>query len=705
MSESSKASEHSEEKVIQPAAFMSRRKLGTLPPLGKIPQTDARVLAKIEIPVYVLDLENIRITWANRAGLDFMKLDSDTFNHQESLALPAPFSDPAHIRRLRNYLLANTEDEERTESVTVVIDGQPTNITCAVDEQPFTDGRLGLLVQVTSISNTDVSQLRIAQALLFTNSMISMYTESGELIYENPVSRLHRPKSAANLPDRFCNDRDYHAIREALQTRLQTNLVCLMKAGEGNRWHDVTARRGHDPVTGEQTILISAIDVTKRLEAEHEVRYLAHHDTLTGLPNRTYLEIAINRHLDEAELNDAQGAMLFVDLDRFKTINDTLGHLVGDDLLIQVAKRLEAIGKDLGFVARLGGDEFVLLLSNFPDHDLIEEVAEHMRQELSRPYVVGGHNLQITLSVGVALYPEHGRDLDTLMRKADLAMYRAKDLGRDRYCFFNTRMAEDAEERLRVENALRHAINNDEFELHYQPRLNAQNNHITGAESLLRWHHPSRGLISAGVFIEVAEETGLIDAIGEWVAENAMRQQKAWEEQGYPVTLSINLSPAQFKREPLPEILIDLANKLDITPSRVKFEITESLLLKETATTLHQLTQLRDAGFQLEIDDFGTGYSNLGYLQRYPVSALKIDRSFISDRKRWPIVQMITQMGRLLNLSIVAEGIETLEQLAQIRTVHCQEYQGFLYSPAVSADEFLHLLKQDRQQRRTARRL
>ncbi|WP_143181439.1 putative bifunctional diguanylate cyclase/phosphodiesterase [Pseudovibrio exalbescens] len=681
----------------QPAAPQgSVMKGGKRIPHGKIPERDAAILSKIEMPLYLLDLENICIVWANPRGLEFMKEDLDTFENHSCLPLPAPFSDPAHIHRLRNYLLANPDTSDRRESVTVVIDGQPTSITCVMAEQPMQDGRLGLLVQITSITTTDVSQLRIAQALLFTNSMISMYKENGELIYENPMSRLHRPKRAADLPDRFCNDRDYNAIREALKTRLQTNLVCLMKAAEGHRWHDVTARRGHDPVTGERTILVSAIDVTQRLEAEHKVRYLAHHDTLTGLPNRTHLEIAINRLLDESELNETTGAMLFIDLDRFKTINDTLGHLVGDELLVQVAKRLDAIGRDLGFVARLGGDEFVLLLSNFPDQDLVEEVAEHLRTDLSRPYEVRGHNLQITLSVGVALYPQHGRDLDTLMRKADLAMYRAKDLGRDQFCFFNTRMAEDAEERLKVENALRKALDNDEFELHYQPRLDVKTNRISGAESLLRWHHPSRGLISAGAFIDVAEETGLITTIGDWVAEQAMCQQRKWEDEGYPLTLSVNLSAAQFKREKLPERLISLSARHNVNPARIKFEITESLLLKEAPLTLRQLNTLRNANFHLEIDDFGTGYSNLGYLQRYPVSALKIDRSFISDQKRWPIMQMITQMGRLMNLSIVAEGIETLDQLAQVRSINCHEYQGFLYSPAVSANDFEHLLEQER---------
>ncbi|SFT68269.1 EAL domain, c-di-GMP-specific phosphodiesterase class I (or its enzymatically inactive variant) [Pseudovibrio denitrificans] len=300
--------------------------------------------------------------------------------------------------------------------------------------------------------------------------------------------------------------------------------------------------------------------------------------------------------------------------------------------------------------------------------------------------------LQVTPSIGVCTYPEHGVDLDTLMRKADLAMYKAKDLGRDRICFFDISMSREAEERVSLETALRQALRNKELAVHYQPRVCVATNRIVGAEGLLRWHHPTRGLVSAASFIEIAEEAGMIDEIGDWVAREAMLQQKQWAQAGHDIAISINLSPAQFRRGRISQRLHRILIETGASARSIRLEITESALLSDANETLKELNALRDLGFTLEIDDFGTGYSNLGYLQRYPVTALKIDRSFIADTKRWPIVQMIVQMGRLLNLTLVAEGIETKEQLRQIQKLQCHEYQGYLYSPAVAPETFECLL-------------
>ncbi|MGH0000290.1 putative bifunctional diguanylate cyclase/phosphodiesterase [Pseudovibrio ascidiaceicola] len=661
-----------------------------------VPAEDQRAFARVDVPMYIVDVSQTKLVWANSAGLSFLGLSlrecidaSGTFR----MDLPAPFDDLSYQRQLHSYLSRVTEEGRITECITVIPNSQPISVYCSISPQPLTTGNPALLVQVLSEVGNEPEQVRSAQVLLYTTSMISMFDENGKLIFENPASRLNRPDGCEDLINRMCNRRDFDALLDELRKTGRANLVALMHSSQGERWFDLNARSGYDPFSGSRAILLSATDVTKRLKAEHEVRYLAHHDTLTGLANRTFLEIEAERYLDETRITGNPGALIFIDLDRFKTINDTLGHLVGDDLLVVIAKRLKEVVEGIGFVARLGGDEFVVLIANFADYDLLDDISREIRTALSKPCKVRGHMLQVTPSIGVCTYPEHGVDLDTLMRKADLAMYKAKDLGRDRICFFDVSMSREAEERVSLETALRQALRNQELAVHYQPRVCLTTNRIVGAEGLLRWHHPTRGLVSAASFIEIAEEAGMIDEIGDWVAREAMLQQKQWALSGHDIAISINLSPAQFRRGRISQRLHRILIETGASARSIRLEITESALLSDANETLKELTALRDLGFTLEIDDFGTGYSNLGYLQRYPVTALKIDRSFIADTKRWPIVQMIVQMGRLLNLTLVAEGIETREQLRQIQKLQCHEYQGYLYSPAVSPHTFECLLK------------
>ncbi len=660
-----------------------------------VPSADQRAYARIDIPVYVIDISQTKLVWANDAGLSFLGLDlKECIDPNRSFCtdLPAPFEDPAYKRLLHSYLKRVRDENHITDYLTIYSESDPVCVYCSMSRQTLTTGNPGLLIQFISEVGKEPVQIRSAQVLHFTTAMITMFDDTGKLTFENPASRQNRPSDCEDLKSRMCNIKDYEALMDELNKTGRTNLVALMHSSQGERWFDLNARSGFDPHSGRPAILLSATDVTKRLNAEHEVRYLAHHDTLTGLANRAFLEIEAERHLDNMRLTGSPGALIFIDLDRFKTINDTLGHLVGDDLLVIIAKRLKDVIDGLGFVARLGGDEFVVLIASVADADLLDEISREIRNALSKPCKVRGHTLQVTLSIGVCTFPEHGADLDTLMRKADLAMYKAKDLGRDGICFFNNSMSREAEERVSLENALRQALRNQELAVHYQPRLDVQTNKIVGAEGLLRWHHPTRGLVSAAGFIEIAEEAGMIDEIGDWVAYQAMRQQKNWQLAGHDISISINLSPSQFRRGKISQRLHRNLIETGACASAIRLEITESALLSDANETLKELTALRDLGFSLEIDDFGTGYSNLGYLQRYPVTSLKIDRSFIADTKRWPIVQMIVQMGRLLNLTLVAEGIETHEQLRQIQKLQCHEYQGYLYSPAVSPQTFECLL-------------
>ncbi|KZL06743.1 Cyclic di-GMP phosphodiesterase Gmr [Pseudovibrio axinellae] len=661
-----------------------------------VPIEDQSAFSRVNVPIYAVDISQSKLVWANASGLSFLGLtvqECIDANNNFMVDLPAPFNNPSYRNQLRSYLNRIREEGSITECITVVPNANSISVYCTFSPQALTSGAPGLLVQVTSEVGNEPAQVRSAQVLLHTTSMITMFDESGKLLFENPASRFNRPSGCEDLANRICNRRDFDALMAELRINGEASLVALMHSNQGERWFDLNARSAFDPVSGARAISLNATDVTKRLQAEHEVRYLAHHDTLTGLPNRTFLEIEAERYLDETRLSGNPGALIFIDLDRFKSINDTLGHLVGDDLLVVIAKRLKEVVEGIGFVARLGGDEFVVLIANFAETDLLSEICREIRTALSQPCKVRGHMLQVTPSVGVCTYPEHGVDLDTLMRKADLAMYKAKDLGRDRICFFDVSMSREAEERVSLETALRQAIRGNELAVHYQPRVDVVTNQVIGAEALLRWHHPTRGIVSAASFIEIAEEAGMIDEIGDWVARDVMLQQNQWAQAGHDVAISINLSPAQFRRGRISQRLRSILEETGASASSIRLEITESALLSDANETLKELNALRELGFTLEIDDFGTGYSNLGYLQRYPVTALKIDRSFIADTKRWPIVQMIVQMGRLLNLTLVAEGIETKDQLRQIQKLQCHEYQGYLFSPAVPPLTFERLLK------------
>ena len=435
----------------------------------------------------------------------------------------------------------------------------------------------------------------------------------------------------------------------------------------------------------------------KRVEAE--MRHMAHYDSLTGLANRLLFRERLNHAILNARRNQSLVALVFIDLDRFKHINDTLGHDAGDQILIQVAKRLSGIIRETDTLSRLGGDEFMLILENVESTNAVTQVADKIIESFKLPCHIENQELYITPSIGVTLYPSDHDDAKELQKNADAAMYKAKDMGRNQYQFYSEEMTQDSIRRLDLESKLRQAIDKNELTLQYQPKFCIKTNAVTGAEALLRWKQAELGNISPAEYIPIAEETGLIIPIGEWVIDEVCRQQKQLMDEGYTnIKLAVNLSPEQFHNSEIADFILDKLMKYRINPQNFEIEITEGLLMENTDATISLLNKMKTWGLHISIDDFGTGYCSLGYIKQFPIDTLKIDRAFVKDLMTEPddaaISEAIIALGHTLRLSVIAEGIETQDQLDFLRLHNCDEGQGYLFSKPLEIEDFKKLLKE-----------
>ncbi|MQY51828.1 EAL domain-containing protein [Rhodocyclus gracilis] len=432
-------------------------------------------------------------------------------------------------------------------------------------------------------------------------------------------------------------------------------------------------------------------DITESKEAHQRVEFLAHHDPLTRLPNRLLLRDRVDQARALASRMNSRFALLFLDLDRFKTINDSLGHPVGDALLVATVARLRKCLRESDTLARLGGDEFVVVINDVRDTECVARIADKIHEQSNEPLLVDGHTLSACFSIGIAFYPDDAKDFDALMQKADTAMYHAKQSGRNTYRFFAEQMNVQAIERLDLETRLRRALENSEFVLHYQPQIDLAERRIIGAEALIRWADASGNLTPPSAFIPVAEECGLIVPIGAWVLREACRQASEWQRAGLPpFVVAVNLSAAQFRRHDLVETVIEALVLADLDAQWLELELTESLLLQDVDATLETLQRLKAIGIKLSVDDFGTGYSSLAYLKRFDVDKLKIDQSFVRDLVSDPddaaIVRAIIEMAHSLKLKTIAEGVETQELADRLKLFHCDEGQGFWFAQPLPAD-------------------
>lgn len=451
---------------------------------------------------------------------------------------------------------------------------------------------------------------------------------------------------------------------------------------------------------GNDSLVIWGIcrDITERKQAEDQLYRLAHHDTLTELPNRILFLDRLQQAKALANRYRHQLAILFLDLDRFKIINDTLGHPVGDKLLQKVAKRLSGCVREVDTVARIGGDEFTVILVNIDTVDDVKRIAQKILHSLSVPFTIDTYELFITTSIGIALFPSDGDNLDTLVKKADIAMYHAKGEGRNNYQFYTPQMDANADKRLLLETSLRKALDQHEFRIYYQPKVDIVTKKIIAMEALLRWEHPTLGLVSPAEFIPLAEETGLIIPIGEWVLRAACLQNKEWLALGLPrMRVAVNLSGYQFQQRNLLEIIREILDETGLDAELLELEITESVIMQNPDFAVSVLNELKDLGIHISIDDFGTGYSSLAHLKRFSINTLKIDKSFVRDVEinaaDAAITTAIIAMGNSLNLKVIAEGVETEGQLNFLSENNCDEVQGYLFSTPMPAREVAEFLR------------
>lgn len=434
-------------------------------------------------------------------------------------------------------------------------------------------------------------------------------------------------------------------------------------------------------------------DATEARSTMLKMSHFAQHDYLTGLPNRLLLNDRLNQEISQARRNRQQFALLFLDVDRFKNINDSLGHAIGDQLLQSIAQRLIACVRDSDTVSRHGGDEFVVLLSDIKNTEVVGYSAAKILASLAEKFTLAEYALHVTMSMGISVFPGDGEDGETLFQHADAALHHAKEGGRNNFRFFTQHMNDRATERQALEGSLRLALLRKEFVLHYQPKVNLRTGEITGAEALIRWQHPALGLLSPNKFVAIAEDSGLIVPIGQWVLREACRQAQAWQNSGIqPIPIAVNVSSLEFRGENFLADIRDILADTGLDPQYLKIELSESVLVQDVDLTLTVLKALKALGIRLAIDDFGTGYSSLSYLQQFPVDTLKIDQSFVQDiaagNGNAAIVNAVIGLGNSLKLGICAEGVETREQLNFLRASHCEEGQGFYFSPALDAQAF-----------------
>jgi len=534
--------------------------------------------------------------------------------------------------------------------------------------------------------------------------LIAMVDTQGRRIYSSPSYRLMFGDDATTPgADSFAQihpeDRDevIRIFRETVATGVGRRAQFRFRVKDGSlRYIESQGNVIRTPSGETDKVVIVSRDVTERLNTEERLRHLAHHDALTGLPNRTLLLDRINQAIAQAQRLELHVAVLYIDLDNFKEVNDSLGHAAGDQLLREVARRLKGCIRQSDSVARQGGDEFIVLLQNLDRRTDAEPMAKEILNALSHPIEIGSHTHRVTASVGISVYPQDGTNTEALLKNADMAMYHAKGAGKNEYRVFSAEMDAGLRQRLELKKGLELALQRGEFLLYYQPRVDLASGEIGSVEALLRWEHPDLGLMDPLQFIPYAEESGLIIAIGDWILREACRQALAWLQQGLRLRVAVNVSGRQFRQQSFLRTVAQALRDTGLEAKWLELELTESVLLQEMSLTVEAFDQLREMGVQIAIDDFGTGYSSLSYLKRFGVDRLKIDRSFIKDATRdrndAAIVRAIIAMAKGLQIQVTAEGVETAEQLAFLQNEGCSEAQGYLFSRPLLARDLEPLL-------------
>ena len=655
------------------------------------------------------DLNGIIQTWNKGAERVYGYSAEEAVGRHISFLVPPGHKDdiPDILERVKRG-----ESVERYETVRTRKDG--THIHVSLDVSPILDPQgtiMGAATIAHNITDRKYAEEKVResreqlQVIIDTvPSLISYVDRNFHYRWNNRTYREWFHRTAEEITGRHMRDilgeEVFQRILPRLQKALSGEVVYYddyLAYPSGGRWvHGVYMpnRTARGEVDG---IVVFVNDITERKKMEEEIRHMAHHDALTGLPNRRLFRDVVNMEMAQARRTRKKLAILFLDLDRFKEVNDTLGHEAGDALLKEVARRLRANIRESDTVARIGGDEFNILLADIPRPEDVTAVARKIMGSFERPFLIAGHELHVTASIGISVYPDDSEETDTLFRYADIAMYHAKERGKNNFQFYNPDINVRSVERMLLESSLRQAIERGELSVHYQPQIDIRTGRIVCAEALVRWRHPERGMLSSNRFIPAAEEIGFVTAIDEWVLRTACEQFKAWQEAGYPpVCVTVNLSAREFQNPGLVATIGRILDETGLSPDCLDIEITESMAMRDIDHTVKLLNELTARGVRISIDDFGTGYSSLSDLKRLPIQRLKIDRSFVQDITTDPdnraIIQAVTVMAHTMKMTVVAEGVETEEQLSFLRETRCDEAQGYFYSKPLPDEEFRRLI-------------
>lgn len=639
---------------------------------------------RLKSALWVFDIDHRRVVMANEPACKLWQAAS------EAELCARDFSDDMSssvAKRLKQYQLDFlSRSATFTEMWTLYPNGEPENTMVTFSGFPLSDGRMAMLCEVLGTAEDEPDNLRSAEALLHTDVMITLYDHEGATLYMNPAARSFAILGYEDLSQKFVRRKDHRRMMEGLLRSTEHKMIAEVRTPDGERWFDITAKKCQDAVTGRPAILETATDITELKMARDKAKFLADRDQLTGCFNRTYLQHHISV-LSKFETREC--ALLYLDIDFFKQINDRHGHETGDVVLQHVASRISSAVRSDDFVVRLGGDEFLVVFKNTTDLERLKVRIDKIQQLISKPIVHDGGRFVVRSSMGVAMFRPKDADFAHVMRDADIALYVSKQHGRNRVTFYTDQMGKDADTRSQLEVDIAQALKDRQFELHFQPRYCLNEGRVVSAEALVRWRHPERGLILPGEFIPLCEETGLINELGLMVLEMSCQRAMAWHADGAGMGVSINISARQFEDTRFFEALAEYAAMPDFATGQIELELTESLLVGDNPDIVRQISEISEMGYSIAIDDFGTGFSNLSYITRFPISCIKIDRSFVNQLpESGPIVRLILTLARQIGAKVVAEGVETVEQFEFLSKEGCEQVQGYYIAAPLFPVEF-----------------
>lgn len=642
----------------------------------------------LETPLWVFDIDKSRVVMANAAAVHLWSAtDEDDLCARDM----ASDMSPTVAARLKQYQTDFETGAVFNELWTLYPNGTPVTIKVFYHGYRLDDGRMAMLCEGKRQTDDTPENLRSAEALLHTDVMIALYCRSGPPLYMNPAARRMAINSDQQIQDVLVDPRDFDMLMFELDNAGEHSLVAKVHTSDGLRWYNLTAKFCRDALTGDAAILMTANDVTELKNARDKARYLADRDQLTGCFNRSFLQ---QRMGELAKYQPNRCALLYFDVDRFKQINDRFGHEMGDVVLKKLVSRAKSSIRRTDVLARLGGDEFVILFEDTPEEDAFASEIQRLFEVLAKPVTHQATSINVTVSMGVAFFAPGKTSFTAVLREADIALYASKTAGRNQLTFFNEQLGAAARERDQIELELKAAIENEEFVLFYQPRVDLKSWRVTSVEALVRWQHPVRGLVPPDKFIPICEETGMIEDLGCFILETGCQQAIEWRSAGLDLDVSINISPRQFADDRLMEILTKYSEMAECPTDRVELEITENVLIGDRELIAEKLRQITRLGYRIAIDDFGVGYSNLSYISSFPLECIKIDRSFINQLpESGPVIRLILTLAQQVGASTVAEGVETEAECAILAEEGCDQVQGYFFARPEPLDSLMATIK------------